>query len=275
MNRVVLVSGGNKGIGKAICKKILETQPDCQVLLGSRDEERGSAAVSSIISTLPPSSSSRITSIPLDVSSPSSIASAFSLVSQSYPEGLYAIVNNAGVGFGRTIKETVTTNTLGPKRVNDAFIPLLKQEGARIVNIASASGPNFVSGLQSSSERAWYLDDSVTWPEIDSKIKSTWESPDYDNTAYGFSKALLNLYTLQLSKSCPDLIVNSCTPGWIATDLTAGMGATNSPEMGTKAPLHCLFGDLEGATGWYFGSDAVRSPMDKYREPGSPPYQPS
>ncbi|GMI35015.1 hypothetical protein TrCOL_g9090, partial [Triparma columacea] len=170
MNRVVLVNW-RVSIGKAICKKILETQPDCQVLLGSRDEERGSAAVSSIISTLPPSSSSRITSIPLDVSSPSSIASAFSLVSQSHPEGLYAIVNNAGVGFGRTIKETVTTNTLGPKRLNDAFIPLLKQEGARIVNIASASGPNFVSGLfQSSSERAWYLDDSVTWPEIDSKI---------------------------------------------------------------------------------------------------------
>ncbi|GMI22382.1 hypothetical protein TrRE_jg13534 [Triparma retinervis] len=211
MNRVVLVTGGNKGSGKAICKKILETQPNCQVLLGSRDEERGSAAVSSIISTLPPSSSSRITSIPLDVSSPSSIASAFSFVSQSHPEGLYAIVNNAG--------------------------------GARIVNIASASGPNFVSCLQSSSERAWYLDDSVTWPEIDSKIKSTWESPDYDNTAYGFSKALLNLYTLQLSKSRPDLTVNSCTPGWIATDLTAGMGAMNSPEMGTKAPLHCLFGD--------------------------------
>jgi len=36
--------------------------------------------------------------------------------------------------------------------------------------------------------------------------------------------------------------------------------------------LHILFGD-DVAQGWYYGSDAVRSPLDVYRGPGEPPYE--
>ena len=43
------------------------------------------------------------------------------------------------------------------------------------------------------------------------------------------------------------------------------------PAAGAKAPLHLLFGELEG-NGRYYGSDAQRSPLDRYRSPGSPPY---
>ncbi len=38
------------------------------------------------------------------------------------------------------------------------------------------------------------------------------------------------------------------------------------------APLHILFGD-DVAHGWYYGSDAVRSPLDIYRGPGDAPYE--
>ena len=61
------------------------------------------------------------------------------------------------------------------------------------------------------------------------------------------------------------------TPGYILTDLTRGMGATNPPEKGTTAPVYCLFEAT--STGWYYGSDAVRSPLDRYRGPGDPPYE--
>ena len=43
------------------------------------------------------------------------------------------------------------------------------------------------------------------------------------------------------------------------------------PEEGTRSALHLLFGKLEGS-GHYYGSDAERSPLDRYRAPGSPPY---
>ena len=44
-----------------------------------------------------------------------------------------------------------------------------------------------------------------------------------------------------------------------------------SPAEGARAPIHLLCGELEG-NGRYYGSDAKRSPLDRYREPGSPPY---
>ena len=37
----VLVTGGNKGIGKAICARLLADHPDVYVILGSRNAERG------------------------------------------------------------------------------------------------------------------------------------------------------------------------------------------------------------------------------------------
>lgn len=42
-------------------------------------------------------------------------------------------------------------------------------------------------------------------------------------------------------------------------------------DQGTRAALHLLFDEVDG-TGWYFGSDAQRSPLDRYRSPGDPPY---
>ena len=60
---------------------------------------------------------------------------------------------------------------------------------------------------------------------------------DYDGVAYGLSKAFVNVLTQQQAKEHPNLKINAVTPGYILTDLTAGMGATNPPEKGTIAPM--------------------------------------
>jgi len=41
--------------------------------------------------------------------------------------------------------------------------------------------------------------------------------------------------TMDTARRNPDLVVNAMTPGFIATDITRGMGATKKPEEGTKA----------------------------------------
>lgn len=142
--------------------------------------------------------------------------------------------------------------------------------------MASASGPNFLQGLEDEAlkeklYRPWTLEGGIE--ELDRMAKSPWGS---DN-GYGISKALLNAYTVLHAKANPDLVINSVTPGWIQTDLTKGTGATNPPAKGA-IPVCKLLMDESFAdptlhpTGRYYGSDSVRSPLHYYRGPGEAPY---
>ena len=52
------------------------------------------------------------------------------------PPPLYAIVNNAGIASG-TVAEILNVNVRGPKRVDDAFGPLLDPLEGRVHNAAA------------------------------------------------------------------------------------------------------------------------------------------
>ena len=72
----------------------------------------------------------------------------------------------------------------------------------------------------------------------------------------------------------PNILCSSISPGFIETNMTAGIGEPNDkgkPEEGTVSIRHCLFQQLEG-NGWYYGSDGLRSPLDVPRDPGTPAY---
>ena len=100
---------------------------------------------------------------------------------------------------------------------------------------------------------------------------------------YGCAKATLNSYTTEMSRKYPGLLINACAPGWIATDLTKGYAEKSgkspaemgmkSTDDGAKAAVYLMMADLEAEeTGRFYGSDAVRSPLHKYRSPGTPAY---
>ncbi|KAJ1448685.1 hypothetical protein M885DRAFT_623193 [Pelagophyceae sp. CCMP2097] len=266
--RHVLVTGANKGVGLQIARKIL-TDSDASVIIGARTASNGAAALADLSSV--PGSAGRVSCIDLDVCCEASVAAARKQIGLEFGS-LYGLVNNAGVGFGRSVAETLATNFYGTKRVCDAMIDLIDTPGGRIVNIASASGPMFVSRLGESA----VFTQPATWDELDKTLQRYAAAPDYEGAAYGLSKAALSAYTSQLALQRPDLKVNACSPGFILTDLTQGMGATQRPAESKchVAPLFLLFGEPEG-NGRYYGSDAVRSPLDKYRGPGEPPYAPT
>ena len=82
----------------------------------------------------------------------------------------------------------------------------------------------------------------------------------------------MQMYTAFLASTFPYLKINAVSPGFIDTALTKGYGATLKPEQGTVSIRHCLFNDLNG-NGWYYGSDAKRSPLHYMRNPGEPEFK--
>ena len=263
--RKVLVTGANKGIGKRIATKILTDIDDSFVYLGARDAGRGAAAVADILAKHP-EAAGRLELLELDTESDASVQAAAAKV-----DSLWGLCNNAGVGFGRSIADTLAPNYYGSKRVCEAFLPKIE---SRICNIGSASAPNFVSGLGDPSLKAFFTSSETSLEDLEKKLDEYSAAPDYEGVAYGLSKASLHVLTMQLQKAHPALHINTCSPGYVLTDLTAGMGASKTPEQSNchVAPLHILFGD-DVAHGWYYGSDAVRSPLDVYRGPGDAPYE--
>ncbi len=237
--------------------------------------------------------SSRLATLPIDVSSEASVAAARDALAQRFAEEsapLYALVNNAGIGLGSNdVAAVLQVNTHGVKRVCDAFLPLLQHPG-RVVTVSSASAPNFVSQCAGPRQQ-FFIDATQEWGAIATLIDQVVEHQHDPGklqalglgelNAYGFSKACASLYTLGLARQYPQLLINACTPGYIETDLTRpqaerrglspaelGMKPT---EQGTVAILHLLFSDAID-TGHYYGSDARRSPLDRYRAPGTPEY---
>lgn len=292
MKRIV-VTGANKGIGLALVARILREDPETFVFLGSRNRERGEAAIAGLLSAQP-DWKERVELLNIDVVSDASCQAAARHVSARFstaPTPLYGIVNNAGVGLGdQSIAQTVDVNTFGIWRVCDALIPLLTPKGGRVVNITSAAGPMFVNGC-SESRRALLTDPGVTRDQIRSLIEECISIGSGDGDfaarglgtggAYGISKACANAATLEVSRLHPHLVINACTPGYIETDMTrpraiaSGKSPTElgmkPPEAGTESATFLLLG-APNASGQYFGSDAVRSPLDRYRSPGDPPY---
>jgi len=173
---------------------------------------------------------------------------------------------------------------MGPKRVCDAFLPMLDKKEGRIVNVSSGAASAYMKGSMgkmkmgkcTKEEKAPLLSFDVTWEQILGCVeaeKKAGSGTIEPFTAYGLSKAGLTAYTMYLAKLYPAIVSSSCSPGFIATAMTKGYGAKLTPEQGTVSLRHCLFGKL-GGNGWYFGSDAKRSPLDKAREPGDPEYKP-
>jgi NAD(P)-dependent dehydrogenase (short-subunit alcohol dehydrogenase family) len=165
--------------------------------LGSRDLDKGKAAAEALtqdgLNVLPRQ---------LDVTDPESIDRLAAQVEQFGQ--LNILVNNAGILYDTweqasnadlaTVREAWETNTLGPWRMCQAFLPILRQsQYGRIVNVSSEAG-------------------SLT------SMRGT--------PAYSTSKAALNALTRLLAAELKGtgILVNSICPGWVATEMGGAGG---------------------------------------------------
>ena len=308
----IFVTGANKGIGFAVVKGLLDANKSAFVFLGSRDAARGQDAVQSLITENSELYSGRVEAVEIDVSDAGSVSRAADVVRTRLGGGgaepasyLDAFVNNAGVApadFTPSAFETcLDVNFRGVVRATEAFLPLINPSKGRIVMTSSSSGPSFVAEC-SASRQATMVNPEVTHAQITSladecmaiahaggddyaeKFAAAGLSGAHNMGGYGLSKALVNMYTMQLARENPSLRVNACTPGFIKTDLAEQLAVKFNKtleEMGAKSPsegaevlVYLAAGDISATrSGWYFGSDKLRSPLNCYRSPGDPPYE--
>jgi len=308
MVRRVLVTGANRGIGKAIVNRCLQDHNDTAVIMACRSAASGEAARAELVADHP-EWTERLMVLEMDTSSDASVQAAAAKLAADHAVAplssgclLYGIVNNAGIASG-TVAEILNVNVRGPKRVDDAFMPLLDQQEGRIVQMSSGAASGCVERC-SVERQAFLTNANVEWAAIEQVMEEVESYPNGASDlksngigtsmgAYGLSKALLNSYTMLAARQHPMLKINACSPGMIATDIMGNflpwwvplpnavvrtvaqyvMGA-KTPDEGTTSTMHLLFSDGLQASGQYFGSDARRSPLDKYRAPGSAAYDP-
>ena len=267
----IVVTGGSSGIGLALCKR-LATEKGAYVYLGSRNVTKGQDAVNSILSSNP-TANGKLEMLNIDVCDDASCASAASSL-KAKGVTLYALVNNAGIGLaheGITSADIMNTNYKGPHRVTEAMVELIAP-GGRIVNMSSGVASMFLK-TQDAECKALYSNPNLTMEELETRVAADVDAGNLGmGDGYGLSKAALSALTIVQGNKYPNLTITSVSPGFIDTPMTAGFGARLTPEEGCVSALKCLY-DEGVVSGYYYGSDGLRSPLTMTRDPGTPEYQ--
>jgi NAD(P)-dependent dehydrogenase (short-subunit alcohol dehydrogenase family) len=235
--KIALVTGANKGIGKEIARQL--GAKGVFVLLGARDRRRGEKAEAELAGR-----GLSVEFIALDVTDQQSVDQAAVQVAQKYGR-LDVLVNNAGIALDwmppseldpEILKETYETNVFGPFRVIKAMLPLLKKSKAgRIVNMSSALGSLTLAAASDGPFNGMnYL------------------------MAYCSSKSALNAMTLALAKDLSNagIKVNAAIPGYVATDMNDNKGV-RTVEQGAATPVRLALLPDDGPTGGCFSDEGV------------------
>ena len=213
---VIVVTGGNRGIGFEICRQL--ARRGAQVVLTARNSNAGLEAVKQLAAQ---KLSARFH--PLDVTNSESVAAARDSLERTFGR-LDVLINNAGIVSDDdasgievklpTVRATLETNTLASLHLAQTLVPLLKRNRTgRIVNMSSGMGALSDMG-------GGYA-------------------------AYRISKAALNAVTGILAAELRGAVaVNSMCPGWVRTDMggpnaerDVTQGADTAVWLALEAPL--------------------------------------
>lgn len=242
------------------------------VYMGSRSAERGNAAIEKLVKESP-EAMGKIELVEIDVCSQDSIDKAVSSMKAKGVE-LFALVNNAGMGLAQEgvkgTKEIINTNYEGPHHVTEAMVPLIDSSEGRIVNVSSGAASMYLKKQNASLKKIF--SEPASKEELDACIGAQVAAENVGlGNGYGISKAALSALTVLQARKYPKLKVVALTPGFIDTPMTKGFGAKLTAEQGCVSLLKCLFEDV--VSGYYYGSDGLRSPFTVTRDPGMPEYQ--
>ncbi|KAI9072830.1 hypothetical protein K1719_045198 [Acacia pycnantha] len=248
--RYAVVTGGNKGIGYGVCKKLATR--GVKVVLTARDEKRGLEALENLKQEI--GVSDFVVFHQLDVTDPTSIASLTHFITTNFGK-LDILVNNAAVSGGNIsdpdafikrngadidwdkigfqtyemAQQCVQTNFYGTQRTMEALLPLLHLSSSpTILNVSSRAG-------------------------LLKNIQNEWAR---GVLTYVVSKVAVNAYTRLLATKFPNDHINCVCPGFVKTDMTNNVGTLSVDEAAETLANIALLTD--GATsGLFFSKDGV------------------
>jgi NAD(P)-dependent dehydrogenase (short-subunit alcohol dehydrogenase family) len=221
--RIVVVTGGNRGIGLEVARQ-LAAKGDA-VVLGCRGLAAGRAAAGPLVAA-----GGDVRPRRLDVTDQASLDAVAHELTQTGGR-LDVLVNNAAIHYDTwqtaaaadldVVREALDTNLLGAWRCVEAFLPLLRRsDHGRIVNVSSEAGSLASLGV--------------------------------GTPAYAASKVALNALTKMLAAELrrDRILVNSVCPGWVATDM-GGPGGRPVAE-GAASVVWAVDLPDRGPTGGFF-----------------------
>ncbi|KAI0121311.1 hypothetical protein BJ170DRAFT_688067 [Xylariales sp. AK1849] len=222
--KIVLVTGGNTGIGGEAVKSFLLSDKPYTVLMGSRSLDNARTAIEKFKEEIP-NSRSTVEAVHLDISSDESIEEAFEHVQTTYGH-VDALVNNAGahiltggqydweykqgsISLRNSWNKAFDVNVSGTHVMTHVFMPLLLESSdPRLLFITSG-----LSSLQNTSAKFYPNPNPppAGWPK----------DLNFDTMAYRSSKAALNMMMVNWAwRLTNDGVKTWCvSPGFLATGL--------------------------------------------------------
>ncbi len=230
--KIVVVTGANRGIGFEICRQLAQKK-NILVVLTSRDKAKGQEACRQL-----QRQEFSVNFAELDVASAAGIQTFRQYIEKEYGR-CDVLINNAGVFVDRgiagkedffgvlnskveDIRQTMETNVYGPLLLCQALVPLMKKNNyGRIVNMSSGMGQ--------------FAEMGGGYP------------------AYRISKVSLNALTriFHAELEGTNILINSMCPGWVKTDM-GGPSAQRSVEEGADTAVWLATLPDNGPSGKFF-----------------------
>jgi NAD(P)-dependent dehydrogenase (short-subunit alcohol dehydrogenase family) len=209
--KVIIVTGGNAGLGKAQLQHLVENGVKAKLYLGARSKAKADEAIKDIEAVSPPGT--KVHFLQMDLTDLASVKAAAETIKREN-DRLDILVNNAGIMMhppsltkdGYEVQ--FGTNHVGHYLFTRLLLPLLQKTAAdpkndvRILNLSSEGHKAAPSG--------GFLPD---------KVKTVMD--DYGSlTRYGQSKLANHLFTTELARRYPEVTTVSIHPGAVATNLS-------------------------------------------------------
>ena len=154
------------------------------------------------------------------------------------------------------VRETLQCNYYGTLTATRSLLPLVRA-GGRLVNVSSMAGhinSKYSTGIRTAFAESRTVDDVTKLMDTFTKAVEQGKEKElgWPSAAYAVSKSgitgMTRAIALEEKKKTGGVLVNSCCPGYVSTDMTKHRGA-KTVDQGAQTPVLLACGDIMGMTG--------------------------